>query len=271
MRLVTVLLATILPLLPTATSGGDGGSDFLYGTDGSSVSVSGTQRQDNVNSSNTPRSNAPTQNGTPAPPAGPSEEAIRLAECLDESGTTRCVRPQREETAAPAPDAPSAPGAPVVTITDLAQFAPDATVVAAEPDNVGVAGMPTNFAAAASVQTRTGTLFGAPIVARFTPVGYDYTFGDGTSATTTTAGQSWEALGQAPFTPTPTSHTYRERGTYNARVDVRYTAEIDLGSGWIPLSGQLTSRGTAVQIRIFEARTALVAYTCEEAPGAPGC
>ncbi|WP_141651212.1 hypothetical protein [Microbacterium sp. 3J1] len=158
-----------------------------------------------------------------------------------------------------------------MTISDLARFTPGSTVLAAEPQNVGVAGMPTNFAAAASVQTLSGTLFGAPIVVRFTPAGYDYTFGDGDTARTATAGQSWEALGQAPFTPTPTSHTYTERGTYSARVDVRYTAEIDLGAGWTTVPGQLTSQGTAVEIRIFEARTALVAHTCDENPDGPGC
>ncbi|OAN37922.1 hypothetical protein A4X16_15965 [Microbacterium sp. H83] len=237
-------------------------------SDGSSLTISGTRQTTTNNSPSTPRSGTPPQDNTSSPPAGPSPEAIRLAECLDDGGTTRCVRREAPE---PEPNDPPQPGVPAVTISDLVQFTPEATVLAAEPGNVGVAGMPTNFAAAASVQTRTGSLFGVPVVVRFTPVGYDYTFGDGESATTTTAGQTWEALGQAPFTPTPTSHTYRQRGTYPARVDTRYTAEIDLGTGWIPVSGQLTSRGLTVAIRIFEARTALVAHTCDEDPDGSGC
>ncbi len=243
---------------------------FCSTSDGSSLSISGSRQTTTNNSPTTPRVGILPQDGTSAPP--PSEEPIRVAEwdCPDDRGATRCVRKLKVTEEAPvAPEAPDS--LPAVTISDLVQFTPEATVLAAEPGNVGVAGMPTNFAAAASVQTRTGSLFGVPVVVRFTPVWYDYTFGDGESATTTTAGQTWEALGQAPFTPTPTSHTYRQRGTYPARVDTRYTAEIDLGTGWIPVSGQLTSRGLTVAIRIFEARTALVAHTCDEDPDGSGC
>lgn len=163
------------------------------------------------------------------------------------------------------------PAIPAITITDLAQFAPDPVATTGEPDNLGVAGMPTNFVAAASAHTRTGALFGIPLTVRFTPVGYDFRYGDGDAASTTTGGQPWAALGQASFTPTATSHIYGERGTYDAGVTVRYTAEVDLGIGWFPVAGQLSIAGPTQQIRIFEAHTALVARTCAEQPAAPGC
>lgn len=160
---------------------------------------------------------------------------------------------------------------PAITLTDLAQFAPDPVAATGEPDNLGVAGMPTNFVAAASAHTRSGALFGVPVTVRFTPVGYDFRYGDGDTASTTTGGQTWSTLGQAVFTPTDTSHIYRERGTYDASVIVRYTAEVDLGTGWFPVEGQLSIDGPVQQIRIFEAHTALVARTCTEQPAAPGC
>ena len=79
-------------------------------------------------------------------------------------------------------------------------------------------------------------------------------------------------VGSTPrFTPTDTSHTYADRGTYDASVDIAYTAEIDLGVGWFPVEGQLDITGPVQQIRIFEAHTALVARTCAEQPSAPGC
>ncbi|GAA2923588.1 hypothetical protein GCM10010458_01110 [Microbacterium luteolum] len=163
------------------------------------------------------------------------------------------------------------PAIPAITITDLAQFAPDPVATTGEPDNLGVAGMPTNFVAAASAHTRTSALFGIPLTVRFTPVGYDFRYGDGDTASTTTGGQPWASLGQASFTPTATSHIYGERGTYDAGVTVRYTAEVDLGIGWFPVAGQLSIAGPTQQIRIFEAHTALVARTCAEQPAAPGC
>lgn len=158
-----------------------------------------------------------------------------------------------------------------LTITDVAAFAPPPVTITAEPSDAGVAGMASNFVAPASAQTQSGELFGRAITVRFTPIGFDFVHGDGTTATTSTAGQTWAALGQAPFTPTATSHTYRERGTYLARVTVRYTAEVDLGGGWFPVPGELAVPGAVQAIRIFEARTALVAHTCDQRPSAPGC
>lgn len=160
---------------------------------------------------------------------------------------------------------------PAITITDLARFAPAGTALSGEPDNLGVAGLPTNFVASASVQTQNGDLFGFPIRVRFTPATYSFHYGDGATDSGSEGGTSWASLGQAQFTPTNTSHTYAERGTYDARVDVAYTAEIDLGGGWFSVAGQLSTTGPAQEIRIFEAHTALVANTCAERPSAPGC
>lgn len=160
---------------------------------------------------------------------------------------------------------------PPITITDVARFTPKGAVLAGEPENVGVAGLPTNFVATASTHTVDGELFGFPVTVRFTPSAFDFTFGDGTSATTTSGGESWVDLNQAQFTPTPTSHTYPERGNYAANVNVRYTAEVDFGVGWFPIAGEVTAVGPAQDIRIFEAHTALVAHTCEQAPSSPGC
>jgi hypothetical protein len=178
----------------------------------------------------------------------------------------------RLPTGEPTPTtAAAAPAAPAVTITDLASFSPETAMATGEPSNLGVAGLPVNFVAAASVHVRTGTLFGAPISVRFTPVGFDFRYGDGATANLATGGSSWTALGQAQFTPTATSHVYRDRGTYDADVTVRYTAEIDLGAGWMPVDGELSVPGPVQQIRIYEAHTALVEYTCAERPTAKGC
>ncbi|WP_353115889.1 hypothetical protein [Microbacterium sp.] len=151
------------------------------------------------------------------------------------------------------------------------RFSPAPSVFRGEPDNLGVAGLPMNLVATASAQTQQGDLFGFPIRVRFTPVEYVFVHGDGSTATHRQGGATWAALKQAPFTPTATSHVYADRGTYAARVDVRYRAEIDLGTGWQPVDGLLTSTGPTQDVRIFEARTALVAHTCQETPQAPGC
>lgn len=242
--------------------GGDGGTDYLYGTDGNTVNVAGERTNPG-----TPGQGRPDDNRAGGPPVEPPRFRAPLDRCEITTTYLRLCEREEEETQ----EAVTVPETPSVVITDLAQFSPDAVTPIAEPDNVGIVGMPTNFVAAASVQTRTGTLLGFPLTVRFTPSGYDFHYGDGSSASTTTGGQMWASLGQAQFTPTPTSHTYQERGTYAADVDVRYTAEVDFGAGWIPVDGELTTDGPAQEIRIFEAHTALVAYTCEQRPSSPGC
>lgn len=269
-------LGLLLLLVPAATGvassntcmSGSARVGLCGSTDGHSLTVSGTQQQPGTDRTD---GSAPRSAGPHAPkaPSEPSDEAKEFAECMSDTGTTRCAR--LPNTPAPPAATPPTPARRAITITDLERFAPASVRAATEPGNVGIAGMPTNFLAAATVQTQSGELFGSPLRVRFTPAGYDYTYGDGQSATKTAAGRTWKALGQAQFTPTRTSHIYRESGTYLADVDIRYTAEIDLGGGWLAVTGQLTTDGAPQRIRILDATTALVAHTCDEDPSGTGC
>ena len=281
--LTAVLLATLTLAIPQLTAQTEVGCDpnlaaaGLCGANtGTEIVIDGTQQTDPV--------------GTPPvtndwvevidawwPPATDEEwippQQVEFDRCLAAWDSDRpCFVPSDDEEATEDEgESDEERGMPPITITDLARFAPDGTLLTGEPDNVGVAGLPTNFVADASVQTVTGELFGYPISVRFTPAAFDFAFGDGATLTTTTGGQSWDALDQAQFTPTDTSHTYAERGTYTARVNVRYTAEVDFGIGWLPITGEVTSPGAPQEVRIFEAHTALVAHTCQQAPSSPGC
>jgi hypothetical protein len=272
--MLTALWATtLLTIVATASNGGAGCSDSGLVSGGCGTTNTGTTLTV-TGERNTPGSGSPSHPGsTPDANIGtwiPPKE-FSFDDCLANwNNYIRCFRATEEADEAD-PAAPAAPALPAITMTDLEVFAPAPVTAVAEPGNVGIAGMPTNFVAAASAHARTGTLFGLPISVRFTPVGYDFDYGDGDQASLTTGGETWSSLGQAQFTPTSTSHVYQERGTYLADVDVRYSAEIDLGIGWIPLSGELTTDGPDQQIRIFEAHTALVAFTCEQKPTAPGC
>ncbi|WP_341934237.1 hypothetical protein MRBLWO14_003386 [Microbacterium sp. LWO14-1.2] len=190
--------------------------------------------------------------------------------CLVDWGFARCFEKLPSPSPSPAPIPPQ-PGRPAVTVSDIARFAPASIRAHTEPGDIAVAGLPANFVAAADPQTVTGVLFGAPVSVRFTPTSYDYTYGDGTTASLTTPGYSWATLGQAQFTPTPTSHVYERRGVFFADVDIHYAAEVDLGAGWTPVTGDVVTDGPPQRIRVLEARTALVAHTCTERRDAPGC
>ena len=117
-----------------------------------------------------------------------------------------------------------------------------------------------------------GTLLGWEVTVRFVPAGFVFDYGDGATTRSTTGGASWQRLGQAQFTPTPTSHVYGERGTYPVSVSVQYAASVDFGSGtWRPVAGYVTATTTGYDVRVVEARTALVDRTCVENPRGPGC
>ena len=261
-----VLAAGAVAVAPVATSVCPAQFQIASGTcassggDGSSLTISGTKQQ-----AAAPPAARRSPGGQPEAEPEPRHERVG---CLDGWGFGRCY------PAAPAPSPapiPPQPGRPAVTVSDIARFAPASIRAHTEPGDIAVAGLPANFVAAADPQTVTGVLFGAPVSVRFTPTSYDYTYGDGTTASLTTPGYSWATLGQAQFTPTPTSHVYERRGVFFADVDIHYAAEVDLGAGWTPVTGDVVTDGPPQRIRVLEARTALVAHTCTERRDAPGC
>ncbi|WP_141932356.1 hypothetical protein [Microbacterium sp. SLBN-146] len=160
---------------------------------------------------------------------------------------------------------------PEVTADDLASFRPASAFFDTEPEGFAVIGLPTNFVASAGEQELSGELLDWQVTVRFTPVGYLFDYGDGTTQSAAWGGSSWAATGAAQFAPTPTSHIYRNRGSVTPRVTVRYAASVDFGTGWRPVSGVVTATTVGGVIEVLEARTALVEHTCRERPDAAGC
>ncbi|MFT4258413.1 MAG: hypothetical protein QM568_02155, partial [Microbacterium sp.] len=81
----------------------------------------------------------------------------------------------------------------------------------------------------------------------------------------------WADLDQPHFTPTPTPPTDTQPGTYTTTLTTHYTADINLGTGWITIPGTLSIPSPPQTITIHQTHTALVAHTCTEQPTAPGC
>ncbi len=237
-------------------------------TGGTSVSVGGERTSPSTPSGRTPSgAGGPITTGEDGPRYSRPDQNYTVDDCRGVSDL-RCSRVAPPD---PPTTPPPAPGTPAITISDVASFAPAPPSTLAEPSNLGVAGRPANFIATAAAHTREGTVLGTRVTVRFTPASFTFDYGDGTTATRPTGGASWTELGQAPFTPTDTSHVYEHRGTYDTTVTVHYTAGIDLGTGWIPLDGSLPVTSPTRTIRIYEAHTALVHHTCIEDPDAPGC
>ena len=178
--------------------------------------------------------------------------------------------PQCQRTpAAPAP-------APVtyapITLSDLANFVPQAASLTSQPRGWTVVNLNTNFIAGASTHVVGGSLFGRSAEVRFTPHAYDWNYGDGSTQTTSVAGARWDALGLREFSPTSTSHVYGSEGSFTTSVSVRYGAEYRVGGGaWIPVSGEVSSSATTTVVIVQSADTVLAARDCTAGRTAPGC
>lgn len=172
------------------------------------------------------------------------------------------------------PAATMGPGAPApvtVSIRDVATFIPRGTSLRMEPARWMLRDSPTNFIATAKEHVVSATLLGRPAEVRFTPTGYTFDYGDGTSRSTTTGGASWADLGLDEFSETATSHVYTHRGEYTVTASAIYVAEYRIdGGSWIGITGSIaiptTHTGRAVTID-----NVLVRGTCMQYPTDPGC
>lgn len=160
----------------------------------------------------------------------------------------------------------------VVTLADIARFRPTAGVQRMEPDGWVVVGLPANFYALVDPQVVPGQLLGQSADVRFTPISWLWDYGDGATATRTTKGGTWAALGLREFDATPTSHTYRTPGDYTVRLSIRYRAEYRIGGGaFVPITGTIVLPANELRITAGGAKTVLVDRDCTVAPRGPGC
>lgn len=261
MRLAAILALALMPLAASAGSSCGGQSAWTHcevSSNGSQVDVGGTANQPGSGGGSGNGGTGGSQgsgNGDSSGNSGTAESSPATEECP-------IVGCRGNYTVVTYPD---------VTIDDLASFVPARPSLGGEPAGFGVVGTPTNIVAAASTHTLTGPLLGWDVTVRFRPAGYVFDYGDGSSARTTTGGATWASLGLPQFSPTSTSHVYRERGTYTVSLTLQYAADVDFGSGWRPVPGYVNAPAPPYTLEVLEVRTALVDRTCAENPTGPGC
>lgn len=176
---------------------------------------------------------------------------------------------------APAPPVPAAPAVVVydpIELADLASFSPQNISLSSQPAGWGVLGLPVNFIASGSTHVVSGSLFGQATEVRFTPRTYQWSFGDGTSATTALGGSRWDQLGLPDFSTTATSHSYAQAGNFTAQVTVHYGVEYRIGGGaWTAVSGEVIRDASTPIVIVLNADTVLTAGDCLNAGDARSC
>ena len=170
------------------------------------------------------------------------------------------------------PGTPEEPAEPDLELSDLQHFVPENPTISTQPVAWTVAGLPTNVLAGARRHVVNGTVLGWPVEVAFTPVRYDWRYGDGTVGTTTSAGASWQALGLAEFARTATSHVYVAPGTFTATVAAVYRVSYRFATGeWTDVSGEVSAPSGPVTLVAARYDRALVAASCGQALGVAGC
>ncbi len=182
--------------------------------------------------------------------------------------------PRASRNAAPAPVMPpsGSSATPVVSTSEIASFTPIAPTQEMEPAGWTAVGLDTNVITHADVHVRNGSLFGLPAEVRFTPVGYDWTYGEGSSLRSDVPGATWQSLRLPEFSRTATSHVYGLPGHYTVELTVRYTAEYRLGTtGWFPVRGTVLVPANDLAVMVLRPKTVLVAEHCAMSSRGPGC
>ncbi|WP_231601741.1 PKD domain-containing protein [Salinibacterium sp. NG253] len=170
----------------------------------------------------------------------------------------------------PADDADGKTGP--ITISDIASFRPQAPAAGMQPNQWMIVGLDTNFYATTSAHVVDGILFGGTAQVRFTPIAYNWDYGDGSTSTTSNPGRTWAKYRITEFDPTPTSYVYQEPGNYTITLAVTYAAEYRVaGSSWQNVVGTLTIVAPPLTATAGHATTVLVDQDCIANPTGIGC
>lgn len=220
-----------------------------------------------------PGSSTPGSVGTPPPdsstprlpwnPPPPRSPVLGTSECsIILQGSCRGSSPSKNppQTAPPQSLVVVAP-TPPSTVSDLAQFQPQASAIQVEPGWWTLPRVHTNVFSSAREHQVAGELLGVPIEVRFSPRSFRWTLGDGDTRTTSTAGSSW---GRDQFSPTATSHVFSAPGTYSIRLVVDYSVSYRYsGSVFLPVTGTVSQSVGPTAVTVLRVTPVLVDQGCQ--------
>lgn len=128
---------------------------------------------------------------------------------------------------------------------------PPAELTIQPPDGTTLVNLDTNFYTAAEPFTTTVTLLDQTITLHIRPTAFTWTFGDGTTRTTTTPG--------APYPDLQVTHAYTQPGTVTTQLTTTWSADYQIGTGPThTVDGTVTMTSDPVPLRIREATPVLV-------------
>ncbi|MDN4611170.1 PKD domain-containing protein [Arthrobacter burdickii] len=186
------------------------------------------------------------------------------------TGRSSCMYPG--EPLEPPVEGAAAPEEAPIVIT-LAEFQKQpvlASVIISQPSNFGLRNAHSNIYAEAREQEFTFEFQDATIVLKARPVAYQWNYGDGTSATTTTPGGPVQ--GDAFDTETPTSHQYAQTGDFNLTLTTFFAGDYSVDGGpFQPVAGEAAVVSVPHLMSIWRTQGHNVSQNCIENPTGIGC
>jgi len=181
-----------------------------------------------------------------SPPPIRTEAELGSAECeVRVAGLCRAQAPPKQPQSVADTNNPPTPP---THASQMKGFRPQAPSLVIQPNAWSLPTLPVNLYAAASRHRVSGELLGWPVVVRFTPVAYHWSYGDG-------SGQSFSSPGApaaAQFSPTPTSHRYRSPGRYTVSLRLDYRAEFRFeGGSFDDIDGLVSARAADKTIEVL--------------------
>ncbi|OUM39726.1 hypothetical protein B8W73_14825 [Arthrobacter agilis] len=186
------------------------------------------------------------------------------------TGRSSCMYPG--EPLEPPVEGAAAPEEAPIVIT-LAEFQKQpvlASVIISQPSNFGLRNAHSNIYAEAHAQEFTFEFQDATIVLKARPVSYQWNYGDGTSATTTTPGGPVQ--GDAFDTETPTSHQYAQTGDFDLTLTTFFAGDYSVDGGpFQPVAGEAAVVSVPHLMSIWRTQGHNVSENCIENPTGIGC
>ncbi|WP_434993866.1 PKD domain-containing protein [Arthrobacter sp. Ld5] len=176
-----------------------------------------------------------------------------------------------EPPAPPVEGAEAPEEAPIVITLEEFQKQPVlAATIVSQPSNFGLRNAHSNVYAQAQEQEFTFEFQDAAIVLKARPVSYQWNYGDGTSATTTTPGGPVD--GSAFNTPTPTSHQYTQTGDFELTLTTFFAGDYSVDGGPLqPVAGEAAVVSEPHLMSIWRTRGHNVSENCIGNPRGIGC
>ncbi len=186
------------------------------------------------------------------------------------TGRSSCMYPG-EPPAPPVEGAEVAEEAPIVITLEEFQKQPVlAATIVSQPSNFGLRNAHSNIYAQAREQEFTFEFQDAEIVLKARPVSYQWNYGDGTSATTTSPGGP--VAGTAFDTQTPTSHQYARTGDFDLTLTTFFAGDYSVDGGpFQPVAGEAAVVSEPHLMSIWRTEGHNVSENCIENPRGIGC